>query len=121
MASVGGDPSHVSPGAGAPGPQHLPLPNLTRLRTKGIGRKRFNNDLYIGFTKLFTSIYLSSKRKTTDALGTAARRITRIIDMNWDPSDVINAGIALLALDSQPAADAEIASASPKYAIIYSL
>jgi hypothetical protein len=34
--------------------------------------------------------------------------------MNWDPSSVINAGIALLALDSELAVNAEIASASPK-------
>lgn len=34
--------------------------------------------------------------------------------MNWDPTSVINAGIALLALDSDEAMDAEVASASKK-------
>lgn len=60
------------------------------------------------------SIVLSSKKKTTDAYGTAARRITRIVDMSWEPTNVINAGISLLALDSDEAVELEIASASPK-------
>jgi hypothetical protein len=59
-------------------------------------------------------IFLSAKKKTIDCYGTAARRITRLVDMNWNPTAVINAGIALLALDSDAAVDAEMASASPK-------
>ncbi|KAF8603665.1 hypothetical protein BDV93DRAFT_508303 [Ceratobasidium sp. AG-I] len=66
-------------------------------------------------------IFLSSKKKTTDVYGTAARRITRLIDMNWDPTSVINAGIALLALDSDAAMQAEVASASKKKKSLYDL
>ncbi|KAG8702015.1 hypothetical protein FRC09_004998 [Ceratobasidium sp. 395] len=60
-------------------------------------------------------VNMSAKRRTTDTYGVAARYITRIIDMNWDPIAVINAGILLISLNSDEEAQAEIASASENF------
>jgi hypothetical protein len=59
------------------------------------------------------SIILSARKKPTDEYGRAARQITRLVNMCWEPTSVINAGISLLALDPV-AAEVEIASASDK-------
>jgi len=65
-------------------------------------------------SKRHRPIILSSKKKTTDAYGTAARQITRLIDMNWEPTSVINAGIALIAMNSEEDMELEMTTASPK-------
>lgn len=59
-------------------------------------------------------IVLSSKKKTTDEYGVAARMVTRVINMNWEPFAVINAGVSLLALDSDEAIELAMADASEK-------
>ncbi|CAE6447485.1 unnamed protein product [Rhizoctonia solani] len=59
-------------------------------------------------------IFVNPKRKTADEYGVAARLITRLYGPNWEPCDVVNAGITLLILDDQDEVDAAIASASEK-------
>lgn len=71
--------------------------------------------------KRLRPILLSPKKKTTDAYGTAARRITRLLDMNWEPTGVINAGISLLAMDSEEAMELEMTTASPRKKALYDI
>ena len=85
---------------------------ITQIKDLGC---KYNTDLIVkSILKYLTRIILSPKKKTTDAYGTAAHRITQLIDMNWDPTNVINTGILLPALDSEEAMEVEMASASPK-------
>lgn len=46
--------------------------------------------------------------------GVAAREITRVADMFWEPRDVIIEAVHLLGMDSQDEIDAELASATGK-------
>ncbi|KAG9085202.1 hypothetical protein FS749_004616 [Ceratobasidium sp. UAMH 11750] len=66
-------------------------------------------------------IVLSAKRKTTDEYGVAARMVTRTIDMNWEPFEVVNAGIRLMALDDQDEVDAMVDSASERERPLYDI
>lgn len=98
-----------------------PSRDSQRRRRRGSTRSPSSGDEGPRANKRPRPIVLSSKKKTTDAYGTAARRITRIVDMSWEPTNVINAGISLLALDSDEAVELEIASASPKKKALYEI
>ncbi|CUA77218.1 hypothetical protein RSOLAG22IIIB_12623 [Rhizoctonia solani] len=65
-------------------------------------------------------IVLSAKKGTTDEYGVAARQITRLVDMCWEPRSAINAGIALLVLDDD-AARVELATASTEKKLLYTI
>ncbi|KAG8699805.1 hypothetical protein FRC08_005095 [Ceratobasidium sp. 394] len=69
-------------------------------------------------------IVLSAKKRTTDEYGVAARMITRIHSMTWEPFRVVNAGVTLVAIGADgdlDAVDEEFENATGNKRVLYDL